>query len=87
MKMKRSDLMRMEFIGLDVEVLSAPCYEGIKGIVLDETMNTFIIGPAGTEKMIPKRDNEFAFTYEGNRFVIKGSEVLHRPEDRIKKVR
>ena len=85
--MRKSDLMRMEFIGLDVEVLSAPCYEGTKGIVLDETRNTFIIGSAGTEKMIPKYNNEFAFTHEGNRFVIKGSEVLHRPEDRIKKVR
>ncbi|MDR0335433.1 MAG: ribonuclease P protein subunit [Methanomassiliicoccaceae archaeon] len=85
--MKRSDLMRMELIGLDVEVLSAPCYAGTKGIVLDETMNTFIISSAGAERMIPKRNNEFAFTYEGNRFVIKGSEVLHRPEDRIKKVR
>jgi ribonuclease P protein subunit POP4 len=87
MNMKRSDLMRMELIGLDVEVLSASCYEGIRGIVLDETMNTFIISSPGTEKMVPKKNNEFAFTYEGNRFVIKGSEVLHRPEDRIKKVR
>jgi len=85
--MKRSDLMRMELIGLDVEVLSAPCYAGIRGIVTDETMNTFIVSSLGAERMIPKHGNEFAFTYEGNRFVIKGSEVLHRPEDRIKKVR
>ena len=85
--MRKSDLMRMEFIGLDVEVLSAPCYEGTRGTVLDETRNTFIIGTAGTERMIPKRNNEFAFTHNGNRFVINGSEVLHRPEDRIKKVR
>ena len=84
--MKRSDLMRTELIGLDVEVISAPCYAG-KGIVVDETMNTFVIASDGKEKMIPKRSNEFAFTYEGKRFVIKGSEVLHRPEDRIKKVR
>jgi ribonuclease P protein subunit POP4 len=87
MKMRRSDLMRMELIGLDAEVLSAPCYAGISGKVLDETKNTFVIGSAGAEKMIPKNGNEFAFTYEGSRFVIKGSEVLHRPEDRIKKVR
>jgi len=87
MNMRKSDLMRNEFIGLDVEVLSAPCYEGIIGTVLDETKNTFIIGSAGTERMVPKKNNEFAFTYEGSRFVINGSEVLHRPEDRIKKVR
>jgi ribonuclease P protein subunit POP4 len=87
MNMRKGELMRMELIGLDVEVLSAPCYEGIKGTILDETKNTFIIGSAGTEKMVPKNSNEFAFTYEGSRFVIRGSEVLHRPEDRIKKVR
>jgi ribonuclease P protein subunit POP4 len=87
MNMKKSDIMRTEFIGMEVEVLSASCYEGIKGVVMDETKNTFIIGSAGTEKMVPKKSNEFAFTYEGKRFVIKGSEVLHRPEDRIKKVR
>jgi ribonuclease P protein subunit POP4 len=85
--MRKDDIMRMEFIGLEVEVLSAPCYECVKGIVSDETKNTFIISSAGTEKMIPKHRNEFAFTYNGERFVIKGSEVLHRPEDRIKKVR
>ena len=81
------NIMRMEFIGTEAEVLSAPCYAGIRGKILDETKNTFIIGSAGTEKMIPKHGNEFALTYEGRTFVIKGSEVLHRPEDRIKKVR
>jgi ribonuclease P protein subunit POP4 len=86
MKMKRSDLMRMELIGLEVEVLSAPCYK-MHGTVKDETMNTFIISHGNGVRMIPKKGNEFAFTYEGNRFVINGSEVLHRPEDRIKKVR
>ena len=85
--MKRSDLMKNELIGLDVEVLSAQCYEGITGTVTDETMNTFIISYGGVNRMIPKKGNEFAFTYDGNTFVIKGSEVLHRPEDRIKKVR
>ena len=85
--MRKSDIMRMELIGSEVEVLSAPCYAGINGIVLNETKNTFIVGQAGSEKTVPKKNNEFALTYEGKRFVIKGSEVLHRPEDRIKKVR
>lgn len=85
--MKPSDFMRMEFIGLDVEVLSAPCYSGVSGVVVDETKNTFTIDSAGTEKMVPKPGNEFLFTHEGRRTVIKGSEIQHRPEDRIKKVR
>lgn len=85
--MRRSDFMRTELIGLDVEVLSAPCYSGISGVVVDETKNTFTIDSAGTERMVPKPGNEFRFTCEGSQFVIKGTEIQHRPEERIKKVR
>lgn len=79
--------MRTEFIGLDVEVLSAPCYSGLSGVVVDETKNTFTIDSAGTERMVPKPGNEFRFAHEGRTFDIRGSEITHRPEDRIKKVR
>jgi ribonuclease P protein subunit POP4 len=87
MNMRKSDIMRTELIGSEVEVLSAPCYAGINGMISDETKNTFIIDSEGMKKTVPKKNNEFSITYEGNKFVIKGSEVLHRPEDRIKKVR
>jgi ribonuclease P protein subunit POP4 len=85
--MNTRDIMRSEFIGLDVEVLSAPCYAGIRGTVSGETKNTLTVLSAGAERMVPKFDNEFRFTYEGKNIVIKGSEILHRPEDRIKKIR
>jgi ribonuclease P protein subunit POP4 len=77
---------RTELIGLDVEVLSSP-YSEISGKVVDETKNTFTIESAGTEKMVPKSGNVFRFTYEGRKIDIIGSEITHRPEDRIKKVR
>ena len=77
--------MRTEFIGLDVDAITP--FQVISGVVVDETKNTFTIESAGTDKMVPKMDNEFRFTYEGNGIVIRGSEILHRPEDRIKKVR
>lgn len=85
--MNARDFMRTEFIGLDVEVLSAPCYSGLSGVVVDETKNTFTIDSAGTERMVPKPGNVFRFAYEGRTIDIIGSEILHRPEDRIKKVR
>lgn len=85
--MKAKDFMRSEFIGLDVEVLSAPCYSGITGVVVDETKNTFTIDSAGTERMVPKPGNEFRFTCEGSEFVIEGRKIQHQPENRIKKVR
>ena len=84
--MKDNLFIRTEFIGLDVEVLSTP-YSGISGKVVDEPKNTFTIDSAGTERMVPKPGNEFRFTYEGRTIDIIGSEIMHRPEDRIKKVR
>jgi len=85
--MRKGNIMRTEFIGTEAEVLSAECYRGISGTVTDETKNTFIITSGGVNRTVPKRGNEFALTYEGNRSVISGSDILHRPEDRIKKVR
>lgn len=77
--------MRTEFIGMEVEVLSAGC--PMTGIVVDETRNTFTIESAGVDKTAPKKGNEFRFTYNGQDIIIRGSEILHQPENRIKKVR
>ncbi|MGI6471630.1 MAG: ribonuclease P protein component 1 [Candidatus Methanomethylophilaceae archaeon] len=84
--MKKAELMRTELIGLDVEVLSAP-YSGISGKVVDETKNTFTIESAGTEKMVPKPGNVFRFVMGKGNIDLEGSEILFRPEDRIKKIR
>lgn len=80
--------MKREFIGLEVEVI-ASSHEGyrISGRVVDETKNTLTIESDGKERMIPKSSNEFQFTYQGKRIAIKGDEIKHRPEDRIKKCR
>ena len=84
--MNTTEFMRSELIGLDVSVLSAQ-FSGISGRVVDETKNTFTIESAGTERMVPKSGNEFRFTYQNEQIDIEGSKLLHRPEDRMKKVR
>ena len=84
--MRDNRFVRTELIGLDVEVLSEP-FSGVSGKVVDETKNTFTIESAGTERMVPKPGNVFRFAYEGRTIDISGSEMMHRPEDRIKKVR
>jgi ribonuclease P protein subunit POP4 len=81
-----AEVMKAELIGLDVEVLSAP-FSGISGRVVDETKNTFTIESAGTERMVPKSGNSFRFTYRGEQITIEGNKILHRPENRLKKVR
>ena len=77
--------MRTEFIGMEVEVISKGC--PMSGVIVDETKNTFTVESAGTDRMVPKMGNEFRFTYNGQEIIVRGSEILHQPENRIKKVR
>lgn len=88
-EMKRRDFMKREFIGLEVKVVGSthPEYLRIGGRVVDETKNTLVIESEGEERTVPKPGNEFCFTYVGDRITVKGDEIRHRPEDRIKKVR
>ena len=80
--------MKQEFIGLEVEVVSSahPEYR-VSGVVVDESKNTLSIEHAGKSRMIPKKGNGFQFTYGSERITVMGSEIQHRPEDRIKKTR
>jgi ribonuclease P protein subunit POP4 len=87
MRVDKRDLMRSELIGLEVEVLPNPGCGNVRGTVVDETKNTFVIRTTAHEVTIPKPTNEFLFTYQGEKFQIHGSEIQHRPEDRIKKIR
>ena len=88
-KMKRRDFMKQEFIGLDVKVIASthPGYLNVGGKVVSETKNTLTIEIDGRERMIPKPGNEFQFTFQGEKIAVKGDEIRHRPEDRIKKCR
>ena len=81
--------MKREFIGLEVEVIgtSHPGFQDLRGRVVDESRNTLIIERDGRELRIPKPGNEFQFTFQGDKIAIKGDEIRHRPEDRIKKCR
>ena len=86
---KRSDFMKGELIGLEMEVTASshPGYLNMTGRVVDETKNTLVIEREGRCRRIPKPGNEFRFTYEGNSISVRGDEIQHRPEDRIKKCR
>jgi ribonuclease P protein subunit POP4 len=86
--MNRRDFMRGELIGLEVEIVASG-HSGymVHGVVVDETKNTFRVRSADKERVIPKPGNDFQFTYESNKIRIQGSEIQHRPEDRVKKIR
>jgi len=82
------DVIREEFIGLDVEVVksSHAGYVGIKGRIIDETRNTFLVLSGGRRKRIPKANCTFHFHFpDGTVVEIEGQLLVGRPEDRIKK--
>ena len=87
--MKIKDLPQEELIGLimEVEESSNRDMEGLRGRIVDETRNTFVIETEQEEeKRIPKAGNMFIFVLEdGTRARIRGDKLLARPEDRIKR--
>lgn len=77
-----------EFIGLDAKIAKNcnPSLAGMKGKVIDETRNTFVVLHEGKQKIIPKDTSVFHFTMQDGTVVeIYGKLLLGRPEDRVKK--
>ncbi|MBI4052587.1 MAG: ribonuclease P protein component 1 [Candidatus Diapherotrites archaeon] len=75
-----------ELIGLDVEVLESSDAGriGLKGRVVDETKNVFVIESGGTEKKVPKKEATFGFSLGNEKAVLEGRALAFRPEDRSK---
>jgi len=78
-----------EFIGLPVNVRNCndPSWIGKSGIIINETKNMFEIRINKKNKKIEKKKSRFEFEYKVNKIIINGSQILYRPEDRIKKTR
>lgn len=89
MKKGDQDVARHELIGLFVTVGSAHAgWDGLEGTVVDETKHTFLVErPSGSEATVPKEGQRFVFRVGTERFVVIGSDIMFRPEDRTKKVR
>jgi len=77
-----------EFIGLDVKIIESTNkdYLGLKGKVIDESYNMIIISHENIIKKIPKKNCVFLFkSKKTSEIKILGSDIVGRPEDRIKK--
>lgn len=76
--------MTEELIGLGVEVVRSTRRElvGLRGKIVDETLNTFVVEASGREKRVPKELCVFRFA---GGVEIDGRDLAYRPEERIKK--
>ena len=80
-------VIRGEWIGKDVEVISAanPSLNGLKGTVVDETKNLFVLETSKGEKKVPKHLSTFKIKFNNEIIEISGDEILASPEERVKK--
>ncbi|MBN2603497.1 MAG: ribonuclease P protein subunit [Candidatus Thermoplasmatota archaeon] len=88
--MNKKDLARDEIIGLPITIKKCtdPEWKGKSGIVIDETKNTFLIRIKNhKDKRIEKKNAIFEFTINEEKIILNGTEIVYRPEERIKKIR
>ena len=79
-----------ELIGLNAKVAESSSlpHKGLKGLVVDETKNTFVIRVGIEEKIVPKKGRIFLFTLPSKEKVrLEGGKIAFRPYDRPKKLR
>jgi ribonuclease P protein subunit POP4 len=82
----KKNILKHELIGLPAEVVSSTHngYVGMKGLIVDETMNTLVMEVDRSEKVIPKKGTRFRFSLPED-VEVNGSKLIFRPQDRIKK--
>lgn len=86
---KKNNIKIHELIGMEIEIIksiSKP-YLGIKGKIINERKNVFMIETNGKEKKIPKKGNVFQFKIGKEKVNVKGDEICYSPEDRLKRVK
>ena len=85
--MPPEDILADDLIGLEAEVAEStdPGKVGIKGKIVDETLNLLTIATENGEKRISKAESTFIFKYKGKKLKVIGKLLVSRPEDRIKK--
>ena len=85
-EINEKNLMAHEMNGLKVEVINSSDKNkiGIKGIIVSETKNTFIVESNAKQKIIPKKETEIMFFVGKKKIKLKGEKILEKPENRIK---
>jgi len=87
--MEHEPITSDELIGRTVTILECtdPTWVHQTGLIIDETQQTFLIEIGKKQKRIAKQTATFAFEYHGKKTIVKGSRLVYRPEERIKKTR
>ena len=87
--MPSEDILADDLIGLEAEVVEStdPGKVGIRGKIVDETLNLLTIKTENEEKRVSKAESTFVFKYKGKQVKVIGKLLVSRPEDRTKKAK
>ncbi len=85
------NILLKELIGTRMRVLehTDPGLSGREGVIIDETMGTFLIDEEGSRRIISKKGGRFRLWDPDDSSAavdVCGGEILFRPEDRNKKL-
>ena len=86
MEFNKKKLARSELIGLNVKIIESEnsFNKGIKGKIIDETKNMFMVKTEKGRKSIIKNQCVFEFKFKEKDIQINGKSLSTRPEERIK---
>ena len=83
------DILKSEFIGKNIKIIESQnkTLIGVKGEIVDETKNSFVVKTASGNKMLLKSQITFIVFLDGKEIKIDGKKLCFRPEERVKKIR
>ena len=87
-EINEKNFLAHELNGLELEVKNSSNKnrKGLKGKIVKETKNVFVIEKKGEEKIIPKKECDLRIKLpNGKKVEINGKKLAFRPEERIKK--
>ena len=81
----KENLFMHEIIGLDAQVVQSNNKQitGISGKVVDETKLMFVLNTKNGIKKIPKKNNEWKFSFYKNELTVNGNLLAKRPQERL----
>ncbi|MEM1643368.1 MAG: ribonuclease P protein subunit [Desulfurococcaceae archaeon] len=89
MKYTEKNITYHELIGLSIAIVEHPdrTLIGRRGLVIDETSKTLVLEEGFRRIRVLKEHGVFEFTLpSGVKVLVRGIEILGRPEDRLKNI-